>query len=96
MAKRSINKSQAVRDLLGRDPSMSARDVVNVLAARRIRIKPQVVYGIKARMEKMRHSGRGNAAIRSRPSVEDIYAVWELGHRIGMSKLREIVGKMPG
>jgi hypothetical protein len=98
--KTKINKSQKIREALesmGLDASPT--EISRKMGEQGITVSPNMVSGIKIEMKK-RHGGNGrgrrsNATVQSRPTVEDIYAVWELGRKIGMTKLRMIVGQMP-
>lgn len=98
--KTKVNKSQKIREALesmGLDASPT--QISRKLGEQGIPVTPNMVSGIKIEMKK-RHAGNGrsrrpDATTRSRPTVEDIYAVWELGRKIGMTKLRMIVGQMP-
>jgi len=46
-----VNKSQAIRDVLNKNPAMKAGDVVAALAARGIKVKTGLVYIVKGHMK---------------------------------------------
>jgi hypothetical protein len=99
-AKATVNKSQKVREMLNQlGLHASPTEISRRLAQQGIKVRPHMVSTLKNKMKKGR-TGMGvahksNTSMHSKPSVEEIYAVWELGHKIGMNKLRMIVNQMP-
>lgn len=64
MAKRSINKSQAIRDALAANPDKSPSEIAEVLKAKGLKISAQYVSTIKSGM-KAKH-GRARKVVRRR------------------------------
>jgi hypothetical protein len=95
------NKGQMIRDMLtemGMDASPT--EISRKLTSQGVKVTPNLVSGIKISMKhKKRTNGRSgrrhHSAERGRPSIEEVYMVWELAHRIGNAKLKQIVSKMP-
>jgi len=57
-----VNKSQAIRELLERNPGAKAQDVVAALAKREVKVQPGLVYMVKGRLAQMRSHKRQKAA----------------------------------
>jgi hypothetical protein len=49
-----VNKSEAVREILGRNPHIPVREIVSTLEQRGIKIHPNLVYLIKSKMRARR------------------------------------------
>jgi len=49
MAKRKVNKSQEIRDFVGEHPTASARDVVDALKKRGIKVSAPMVANVKSK-----------------------------------------------
>lgn len=58
----TVNKSAAIRSLLDASPNMPAREVIEILAARKIKVKEGLVSNVRAHM-------RHNHKIASRPAL---------------------------
>jgi|SRR6516165_5673370 hypothetical protein len=60
--KNSVNKSQAIREVLEHDPKRKASEVVALLAKKQIHVKPGLVYMIKGRLAQMKSHRKHKAA----------------------------------
>lgn len=67
MAVRTVNKSAAVREILERNPEMSPKEVVGILAGRGINVTAQLVSNVKTREGK----GSSTPARRGRPPAKN-------------------------
>ena len=47
MAKRRRNKSALIREAIAQQPNATAAQIVESLAARRVRVQPSLVYAVK-------------------------------------------------
>jgi len=100
MAKRkgAASKSQAIRDILEKNPRAKSKEIVTELAARGIKVSQNLVYLIKskskARKRKVKRQkaiAAGRAAGNGNP-VELILDVRKLAKRAGgFSRLKELV-----
>lgn len=93
-----INKSQAIRDVLGANPKIKTRDVVAQLGDKGIKVTPTLVYFIKSREKKAkRKAGRERVVESMRQSgakspVELIVRLKELSRDVGGLKvLKQLV-----
>ena len=48
--KSSVNKSAAIRDILTQDPDAPVKEIVETMAGRDLKVTPNLVYFIKAKM----------------------------------------------
>ena len=100
MAKQNgVNKSQAVRELLTKNPEMGAREVITALAAQGIKINPPLYYFVKGKMKGRkgrRRQGRKKEVVAA-PSVNGdalstILKVKKLAAEVGgLKKLKALV-----
>lgn len=58
MAKRSTNKSQAIRDALGATPDKSPSEIAKALKTKGLRVNAQYVSTVKSNMKAKRGSAR--------------------------------------
>src|SRR5580765_2129126 len=101
MPKMKTNKSQMIRDMLtemGVDASPT--EISRKLTSQGVKVTPNMVSGIKISMRhKKPANGRGRRMHRqptdSQPSIDEVYMVWSLAHKIGNAKVKQIVSKMP-
>ena len=93
--KAGVNKSAAVRELLGQNMKMPIKELVGTLAEKGIKVAPSMVYYIKSMMKKAKRkqlrqratrvTGNGNA-------VDLIRKTKELARDAGgMANLRQLV-----
>jgi hypothetical protein len=101
MPRMKTSKSEKIRQML-REMGMDASptEISRKLTGRGVKVTPNLVSGIKISMKhKKRTNGRGGrrhrSAVEGQPSIDEVYMVWELAHRIGNAKLKQIVRKMP-
>jgi len=84
-----VNKSAAIREILAANPEMKVNEVVATLAAKRIAVRPQLVYFIKGTLKrKARHTKRRGAIERAEKvgmtdPVELIVDLKKLAERAG-------------
>jgi hypothetical protein len=94
--KGGVNKSQAVRELLAKNPEMKAKEVVATLATQGIKINPPVYYFVKGTM-KSRKGRRRKVASLAAPSangdpLSTIIKVKKLAVDVGgLKKLKALV-----
>jgi hypothetical protein len=93
--KSDVNKSQAVRDVLDKDPKMPVREVVKVLAEKGISVQPSLVYVVKnkarIKRKKQRRERAANLVTNGDP-VATVKKVKVLAGEVGgIRKLRELV-----
>src|SRR5262249_37500920 len=94
---KKANKSQAVRDVLTAKPDMTTKEVVAVRAAKRRKVKPNLVYFIKGKMKaKTQRRKRVVRAARAASAngdpvalIRDVKAL--AGRAGGIAKLKELV-----
>lgn len=98
MAKAEVNKSQAVRDALTQNPKASAKEIIESLAAKGIKVQPGLFYLVKSKMRRRRRrelkqqvaATTGNAN-----PVQLILKVRNLATEVGgMATLRKLVEAM--
>ena len=90
----SVNRSQAIRDLLAQNPKMASREVVAALAGRGIKVRPSLVYFVKGKMRRSRRRqvGRRMAEAGVASPVDLILKVRSLAQQAGgMGKLKQLV-----
>lgn len=51
----AVNKSQAIREMLGQHPEAKAKEIVKLLAQRKIEVKPSMIYVVKGKLAQMKH-----------------------------------------
>lgn len=73
-----INKSAAVREILGRDPKLPVREIISMLAQRGIQVHPNLVYLIKSKM-------------RARRGKQKRERVLENGRQLGIANPVELI-----
>ena len=96
--KGSLNKSQAIRDLLEKNPRAKSKDIVAELGAKGIKVSQNLVYLIKSKSKARKRKAKrqkaiaaGRAAGNGNP-VELILDVRKLAQKAGgFSKLKELV-----
>jgi hypothetical protein len=89
--KPGVNKSQAVRDILGKDPKAPVKEVVATLAGRGIQVSANYVYMLKSKAR-----AKGRKARRQRAEAADpvglVRDVKALAARAGgLRKLKQLV-----
>jgi hypothetical protein len=101
MSKMKTSKSEKIRQML-REMGMDASptEISRKLAGEGVKVTPNLVSGIKISMKhKKRTNGRtgrkSRSTVEGQPSIDDVYMVWGLAHRIGSAKLKRIVSRMP-
>jgi hypothetical protein len=57
-----VNQSQAIRDMLGQHPKASVNEIIELLAQKKIVVKPNLVYFVKGRMAQMKSQRKRKAA----------------------------------
>jgi predicted PP-loop superfamily ATPase len=65
--KEGVNKSQAVRELLTKNPTLTTKEIISTLAGQGIKVKPPLIYFVKGRMRGRK--GRRRKAQREVASV---------------------------
>ena len=108
MARKKTSKSQAIRDVLTENPKLMAKEVVDQLAAKGVKVTPNLVYFIKGKMaqkkstatKKAKRVARAASAAAS-PNHADplaaILAIKELAKKLGgIQKLKGLVDGIPG
>ena len=96
--KKSTTKADAIRELLGQNPKAKAKEIVNALAAKGIKVSANHVYLIKAKGKAMKRKAARVAAAAtaarsgiSNPAVAVIPAR-RLAHDLGgMRNLKQLV-----
>lgn len=98
MAKKKVNKSAAIRELLSADPKMPNKDIVSKLSGKGIKVQPSLVYMIRSQLgRKARKQRRLTAEAANRKSggadpVGLILKVRSLAQEAGgMSNLKLLV-----
>jgi hypothetical protein len=104
MAKRKVNKSQIVRELLTANPEMKAKEVVEAVAGKGHTITAALVFKVKGAMkEKKKRKARvvkaakaavpsGNGQVSKADVITMIREVKDLAERAGgYEKLKELV-----
>lgn len=86
-------KAQAVRDALTANPDASAMDVVAELKAKRMKVTPQVVYAVKARMGKgKKRRGRKAASSNGAFTIDNLILAKKLAEQLGgVEKAKAII-----
>jgi hypothetical protein len=77
MAKRSNSKAAKIRALLAERPDASAKEIVEVLAARRVRVTPAHVYNVKST------SANGKQVARKASGYESLIQAKKLAEAMG-------------
>jgi arginine repressor len=94
------NKSQLIREALKANPEASAKEIVDLLAQRQIKVTAGLVYMIKGRLKQVKvhrkRKAKRVAAVVSNSKVSDpvalIRKVKELVHEAGgMANLKELL-----
>lgn len=94
MAKRDLNRSEEIRNLLKEKPGIKAREIVETLGKRDITVNPSLVYFIKGQMKGARGRRRRimNAAGRNGDAVQTILKVRRLADEVGgLDNLKAVV-----
>ncbi len=97
--KGSVNKSAAVRELLSANPDRPVKEIVETMGSRGLRVTPNLVYYLKAKMragKRKKARQRAMAAVaagngsRGNP-IELVRKVKELASEVGgYNKLKEL------
>ena len=90
----SVNKSQAIRDVLSQNPKMSSKEIVSTLAGQGLKVLPSLVYFVKGQMRRKRRKQIGNRMTEAGVSnpVDLILKVRSLAEQAGgMRKLKQLV-----
>jgi hypothetical protein len=68
-----VNKSQAIRDVIAQNPKAKAPEIVELLAAQGVRVKPHLVYLVrsKSRRKKARRRRQQAVAVSRAAGVSD-------------------------
>ena len=98
MAKRKVNKSQAVRDLLAANPKATTKEIVEAMGAKGLKISPNLVYLLKSKQKrKQRKQKRLQAVAASRAAglsnpIEAVMQIKSLAsHLGGIKNLKRLV-----
>src|SRR5262249_15615640 len=94
-ARRRVNKSAAIRDMINQNPKTKPSEIVSLLAEKGITVRPHLVYLVKGKMKRVKRrqtrqramtkTGNGNA-------VELILKVKGLAKEAGgMGSLKQLV-----
>jgi hypothetical protein len=95
-----INKSEMVRDMLTKNPDMTARDIVEAMAAKKQKVTANLVYTLRGKMngKKGRKVHRRAASVRNHSSADPVslfVRVKELASEVGgFGKLKELAEAM--
>src|SRR4051812_18932228 len=97
MAKRTVNKSDEVRQYANANPDAKASEIVAALAKNGVNVKSPLVYNILAKARNGRKRGRKAAAAPSSNgngsiSVEALFAAKKLVDQIGLESAKEALG----
>lgn len=90
----SVNKSQAIRDVLQGDPHMPVKEVIASLSGKGISVDPSLIYFVKGKMKrrKRRALGKSMAEAGVANPVDLIVSVRKLaGEAGGLKKLKQLV-----
>jgi hypothetical protein len=68
-ADRPVNKSQAIRDMITGHPEAKAGEIVALLAAQGVRVKPHMVYIVRSRAKNARRKQRRQKAVEASKAV---------------------------
>ena len=84
----SINKSQAIRDVLTGNPSIKSKDLIDQLAGKGIKVAPSLVYMVKSKLNKGRKRAKRErlaavAGATVKNPVQVIIRVKELARELG-------------
>jgi len=77
----AVNKSELIREQLGRDPKMPVKDIVSLLGQRGVKVQPSLVYFLKSKMKRQRRKHARAKAVQS-------------GQRAGVSNAADLVFKV--
>jgi len=77
----AVNKSELIREQLGRDPKMPVKDIVAMLGQRGVKVQPSLVYFLKSKMKRQRRKQARAKAVQS-------------GQRAGISNAADLVLKV--
>src|SRR5712692_5613944 len=95
MAKRGVNKSAAIRDMIGQNPKAKASEIISLLADKGIKVRPHLVYLVKGKMKRIKRRQKRQrvmAMARNGNPVELILKVKELARDAGgIGSLKQIV-----
>ena len=94
---KSVNKSQAIRDALSKDPSVSPKELSAKLVAKGINASPAYVSMIKFNMKAKRRIGKANRSIKAGANVSanDLVEVKKLVDRVGgIEKAESLLGTL--
>ncbi len=84
----SINKSQAIRDVLAGNPAIKSKDLIDQLAETGIKVAPSLVYMVKSKLNKGRKKAKrarvsAAAGATVQNPVEAIIRVKEIARELG-------------
>jgi len=98
--RKHLNKSQAIQEVFRQNPEAKPKEIVAVLAQRKIKVSPSMIYMVKGRLAQMKHQKDRKAERVSNASektgsadpVALILKVKELAKKAGgMMNLRRLV-----
>jgi hypothetical protein len=98
----SINKSQAIRDVLTGNPTIKSKDLIGQLAEKGIKVAPSLVYMVKSKLNKGRRRAKRErasaaAGVTVKNPVEVIIRVKDLAQELGGYKnLKMLVDLLAG
>jgi hypothetical protein len=91
-----VNKSEAVRQYLSNNPSASAKEVVDSLKSKGIKITAQLVYSLRGKAKPGKKAGkRATRTAATSNGMQNFLAVLDLARQIGVKNLREIASRLP-
>jgi hypothetical protein len=84
MAKRRHNKSKMIREMLAEKPDATAKEIIDALAAKRVKVSPAYIYILKSKTGKPKPAAlNGIEALVKAKKMSD-----QLG---GVNKARELL-----
>jgi len=101
--KSGVNKSQAIRDFVEKNPTTTVKDVVTALAAQGIKVSPNLVYVVKTKGNVKKRKQRREQAVETSKAagianpVELILEVRRLAEKAGgLRNLKKLVDVLVG
>jgi hypothetical protein len=95
MAKRGVNMSAAIRDMIAQNPKAKASEIISLLADKGIKVRPHLVYLVKGKMKRIKRRQKRQrvmAMARNGNPVELILKVKELARDAGgIGSLKQLV-----
>jgi hypothetical protein len=90
-----VNKSAAIRDMISQNPRATASEIISLLAGKRIKVRPHLVYLVKGKMKRIKRrekSQRAMATVGNGNAVELILKVKDLARQAGgIGSLKQLV-----